>query len=54
MRCSQPGWWIQVSALHTFQTPPQRVFAYGGRFYDLFGTDSRARNFMFGADGQQK
>jgi hypothetical protein len=29
MRCAQPGWWIQIFALHTFQTPPERVFALG-------------------------
>src|ERR1700742_1608488 len=40
MRCAQPGWWIQVFALHTFQTTPERVFAWGVRFSDIFWTVS--------------
>jgi hypothetical protein len=28
MRCAQRDWWIQAFAPHTFQTPPERVFAY--------------------------
>ena len=25
MRCAQPGWWIQVFALHIFQTTPEHT-----------------------------